>query len=245
MNVYRAGAISDGIYAPRDATGAIIALPGIAFAAPTGMTVTLGSFTAGVGHAFTVKPDATAAGTTGEIVVTGTNWRDVITYTVLPEPAASTTYGSLSGVAGMVGALATAGFSTTTTPSAENVTLQLAVESADVDGQLSAVGYVVPVTDATALVTLDSIVNRLVAAYVFETLAAGKNPSMMALASNWRGLAQVQLQRAIVGRIAFTGVPGSATHAQAVVPTVTTQQPMVADGVIENFMSAWGGRVGQ
>jgi hypothetical protein len=82
MEAFRAGAITDALYTACDNTKAIVQVPAFALAAPTGVTVTAGAFTAGVGHAYTVAPTVAMAGTTGEIAVTGTSWHDVISYLV-------------------------------------------------------------------------------------------------------------------------------------------------------------------
>jgi len=83
MNLYRAGAITDDVYAACDANGNVIPVADFALSAPDALGVVLGDFEAGVGFHFTVEPDVSLAGATGEIVASGTGWRDVIAYRVV------------------------------------------------------------------------------------------------------------------------------------------------------------------
>ena len=153
-------------------------------------------------------------------------------------------YGSCDGVAGLVGALAPAGFSDTTNPTDAMVILQLTVASTDIDSRLSAAGYVVPVIDDAALVTLNSVANRLVAAFVIESKAAGRDPKALSAGATWRQLAEQQLMRALVGQIAFAGVPKDPSHSLSIVPSVDTQPTAVPDSLGSDFASQWGFRVG-
>jgi hypothetical protein len=234
---FRAGAITDFTYPVKDSTGTILSLPGIAVDAPVGITIGAISFDA-QGHHFTIEPDVSAVGTSGALLVTGTDWADTIPFFVTANPSSTFVYGSLQGVVNIVGALASGGFTSTSNPTDSAVNLQLSIESADIDNQLSSGGYVTPVTDPDALTLLNSVCERLAAAFVLENRAAAVNPSLLVTANGWRTLAYNQLARALVGRVVFANVPRIATHRN---PSVGNTDPAISQDRITAFKNNFGG----
>ena len=135
-----------------------------------------------------------------------------------------TSYGSVIGVQSYLGSLLT--ISPTSQPSDAEVAVKLELESSEMDSRLAAVGYQVPITDASAKRLLDRIANLYVTETVFRRLAAGRDPSQMPHADDWGAEAEERLNRILEHKTVFRNVPRDTETQSQATPTVTTSTPV-------------------
>lgn len=131
-----------------------------------------------------------------------------------------TSYGSVIGVQSYLGSLLT--ISPTSQPSDAEVAVKLELESSEMDSRLAAVGYIVPITDASAKRLLDRIANLYVTEMVYRRLAAGRDPSAMPHADDWGKEAEERFSRIIEHQTALRNVPRDPETQSQATPTVTT-----------------------
>lgn len=243
MSIYRAGAISDDLYTARDVAGAVVEVANIGIDAPAALNVGLGIFEAGVGHHFTVKPDATLVGTNGELVVTGTDWRDVIGYEVTDVGAPY--YGSLAGVSEILAAVVKGGITEDFTITASAVSAELASITLVTNARLAAAGYLTPVIAVIALPLLDRAANLACAATVLERLmmAAAPTPDRVSVASVWRRESRDIIDGACDGTMPLPGaITAGATGIVSDLPSVTSRVSALPSEDTADFVEDYGGQ---
>ena len=136
-------------------------------------------------------------------------------------------YGDFDRVSGYLGRLAS--MMATSSPSLSEVLDQMDDDSVELDMRLAARGYVVPILETSAARRfIDHIVSLFAVAFVYERLAAARQPNIMGQAENYRKRAEAMLDRVLTGEIQLADVERTEA-ATGRTPTVISTMPAAID----------------